>query len=98
MAQSGKGTIAKGNAMAHDRTSLDGGDAQQKSQHGTFLATGLGLEGLRMGSLKMSQLIQGSNVLQFETTLEMRHEDVVSRNQLGKPQGSRAMKKGLGVG
>ena len=50
MAQSGKGTIAKGDAMAHDRTSLDGGDAQQKSQHGTFLATGLGLEGLRMGS------------------------------------------------
>ena len=49
VAQSGKGTIAKSNAMAHDRTSLDGGDAQQKSQHGTFLATGLGLEGLRMG-------------------------------------------------
>ena len=54
VAQSGKGTIAKGDAMAHDRTSLDGGDAQQKSQHGTFLATGLGLEGLRMGSSNVS--------------------------------------------
>ncbi len=28
VAQLGKGTLAKSNAMAHGRTSLDGGDAQ----------------------------------------------------------------------
>lgn len=49
VAQSGKGAIAKSNAMAHARTSLDGRDAQQESQHGAFLATSLGLEGLRIG-------------------------------------------------
>lgn len=52
VAQSGKGAVAKSNAMAHARTSLDGRDAQQESQHGAFLATSLGLEGLRMGVLK----------------------------------------------
>ena len=42
----------------------------------------------------MSQLIQGSNVLQFETTLEMRQEDVVSRNQVGEYQPGDERRKG----
>lgn len=56
VAQSGKGSITKSNAMAHARTSLDGRDARQESQHGAFLATGLGLEGLRIG-IQMSRVV-----------------------------------------
>ena len=37
----------------------------------------------------------GSNVLQFETALEMRHEDVVSRNKWEKT--SRAMERVLAL-
>lgn len=50
VAQFGKGTISESNAMAHARTSLDGRDARQESQHGALLATGLGLEGLSVGA------------------------------------------------
>ena len=50
VAQPGKGTITKSNTMAHARTSLDGRDARQESQYGAFLATSLGLEGLRTGA------------------------------------------------
>ena len=46
VAQFGKGTITESNAMAHAGTSLDGRNAKQESQHGAFLATGVGLEGL----------------------------------------------------
>ena len=35
----------------------------------------------------MSQLIWARNVLQFETIVEMRHEDVVSRNKWENPAG-----------
>ena len=49
VAQPGKGTVTESNAVAHARPSLDGGDAEQESQYGTFLATGLGLEGLKIG-------------------------------------------------
>ena len=46
----------------------------------------------------MSQLmewIQGSNVLQFETTLDMRHERCfVEQEQSGEEEPSRAMKRG----
>lgn len=54
MAQPGEGTVTESNAMAHARTSLDGGDAEQESQYGTFLATSLGLEGLRIGAKNLS--------------------------------------------
>jgi hypothetical protein len=33
--------------MAYDRAPLDGGDAKQKGQHGTFSGTSLGLERMR---------------------------------------------------
>ena len=33
--------------MAYDRPPLDGGDAKQKGQHGTFSSTSLGLENMR---------------------------------------------------
>ena len=33
--------------MAHDGASLDGGDAEQESQHGPFSCESMGLEGLR---------------------------------------------------
>lgn len=39
--------------MAHARSSLDGGDAEQESQYGTFLATSLGLEGLKIGAKRL---------------------------------------------
>lgn len=75
VAQSGKGSITKSNAMAHARTSLDGRDARQESQHGAFLATGLGLEGLRIG-IKCLEWFR----LECCQNEEMRHEDVVSMN------------------
>lgn len=52
VAQLGKGTLTKSNAMAHARTPLDGRDASQEGQHGAFLATSLGLEGLRIAGAK----------------------------------------------
>ena len=52
VAQLGEGAITKGNTMAHARASLDGRDACQEGQYGAFLATSLGLEGLRMGGAK----------------------------------------------
>lgn len=54
VAQLGKGTVTKSNAVAHARTSLDGRDAWQESQHGAFLTTSLGLEGLRIGDTCLS--------------------------------------------
>ena len=50
VAQPGEGTITESIAVAHARTSLDGGDAQQESQHGAFSATSMGLEGLRIAA------------------------------------------------
>ena len=47
-----------------------------------------------MRSLNVS-IDQGSNVLQFETAPEMRHEDVVSRNKWERT--SRAMERGLAL-
>ena len=65
VAQLGKGTIAKSNAMAHARTSLDGGNAWEESQHGAFPATSLGLEGLRIASKRFSTGL-GSNECGFK--------------------------------
>ena len=80
VAQPGKGTITKSNTMAYARTSLDGRDARQESQHGAFLATSLGLEGLRTGaklSLKWSWLY----CFHYERTLIMRHENVAGMSK-----------------
>ena len=57
VAQLGKGTITKSNTMAHARTSLDGRDACQEGQYGAFLATSLGLEGLRREEPSVSEMI-----------------------------------------
>lgn len=56
VAQPGKGTFTTSNAMAHARTSLDGGNAKQESQHGAFPATSLGLEGLTIRGAKRLSL------------------------------------------
>ena len=37
--------------MAHARTPLDGGDAEQESQYAAFPSPGMGLEGLKGGCL-----------------------------------------------
>ena len=50
VAQPGEGTTTESDAVAHARTSLDGGDAQQESQHGAFPPTSMGLEGLRIAA------------------------------------------------
>ena len=41
--------------MAHDRASLDGGDARQESQHATLLGTSLGLERVRQWHRHISE-------------------------------------------
>lgn len=41
-----KGAGAASYAVAHAGTPLDGGDAEQESEHAAFLSSGLGLEGL----------------------------------------------------
>ena len=51
VAQPGKRTVPKGDAVANARASLDGGDVQQESQHGALLAAGVGLEGLKPSTL-----------------------------------------------
>jgi len=44
--QLGKGTSTASNPMAHARTSVDGGDAEQESQHAALSSPSLGLEGM----------------------------------------------------
>lgn len=98
VAQLGKGTIAKSNPMAHARTSLDGRDARQEGQYGAFLATGLGLEGLRIGGARCLSNDLGMIVSEFETTPVMCHEHVAVVSMRNKWSNNGGDEWGHGVG
>jgi len=72
--QLGKGTGTPRDAVAHARTSLDGGNAEQESKHAALPSASLGLEGLTLGRGWEQQGLMASLSLCWEK----REDDCIS--------------------